>query len=142
ASVVFEQPLILAAAQNEWTSFAVQVAGPFSRPSRKPARLRVTDLSSPGRSIPFNRLYAFQLLSMPLDLNRAGYVRHTGLAVTSRATLPRALLPMPMEAGILDLAGARDPAQAPNASSRASGPVSIWFDLHIPPQTSPGQYTG
>src|SRR5437016_11316037 len=134
-----EQPLNLFAAQNEWTSFCVQ-AGGFARPSAKPARIRITDLSSAAASIESSNVTAFQLLSMPLDLNRAGFVRHSGLAVSNRAALPRALLPMPMQGGAVDLSTARDPSQPANPSSRATGtdPVAIWFDLHVPSQTPSG----
>ena len=55
---------------------------------------------------------------MPVDVNRAGFVRHTGLAAASRP-LPRALLPMAMDNGVVNLAAVRDPADPTNPASRA-----------------------
>ena len=65
--------------------------------------------ASSNQALAASSLSAFQILTMPVDTNQAGYVRHTGLAAGVQS-LPRALLPVAMgEAGI-DLQKLRDPA--------------------------------
>src|SRR5438093_76236 len=79
-----EQNVNLYAAQNEWVSFSVKVSSDIASSGKAVPRLRVTELSSPAGAIAPANFSAFQLLPMPLDLNRAGYVRHTGLPVSNR----------------------------------------------------------
>src|ERR1700722_12345949 len=80
-------PVMLSAAKNEWVSFAVRIgkAGPMGE---KPTlQLHVSP------AIAAENFSAYQVLPMPVDTNRAGYVRQTGLAAGTKE-LPRALLPL------------------------------------------------
>src|SRR5207302_239216 len=107
-------------AKNEWTSFSVQVSGLPALSAKKTVSLRVRNLSAASGSIDAQNLSAYQILPMPIDVNRAGFVRHTGLGV-SRTMLPRALLPMPMNNGTLDIAASRDPGQPTNPRATGAG---------------------
>src|SRR3954451_15518565 len=130
AAVTTDLPISLSAAKNEWTSFSVQVAGLPQLTAKKKVALKLAHLTGAGDVAPDN-FSAFQILSMPIDVNRAGFVRHTGLGV-SRTMLPRALLPMNMSDGAVDLAQARDQA-SPGAPRGTSDPLMFWIDVHIPP---------
>ena len=141
--VVQEGPVQLAAAKNEWTSFVLQV-GP--RTSAKGYSLRVGELkqtSSPaGAVVPRVNVSVAQVLSMPVDVNRAGYVRHTGQEA-ARGELPRALLPMAAGAdGAVDLARLRDASRPtdPSATARPAEPVLLWVDVRIPEDAPAGEY--
>jgi hypothetical protein len=141
---VHDEPVALAAAKNEWASFQVQVSG-LPAATDKIAytlRLQPLNLQSSRAAITPNNFSAYQILSMPVDVNRAGYVRHTGLTAATRL-LPRALLPMPLNEGRLNLSAARDPARPVDPAGRANtSPVMLWVDLHIPPDSPPGEYGG
>ena len=78
---------------------------------------------------------------MPVDTNRAGYVRQTGLSSGTRL-LPRALLPLPCENGIVDLSNLRDPSHPfdPQAKPGGDEPAIVWIDLHIPADAVAGDY--
>ena len=80
---------------------------------------------------------------MPVNLNRAGYIRQTGASVESKR-LPRVLLPLPIKNGEVDLTQARDPAQPTNAQAHLGGgdPGNFWIDIHVPVATKPGEYNG
>ena len=123
-------PITLSAAKNEWASFSVEVAGLPADFAKKHVSLRIRQPNSGAGAIDGQNFSAYQILSMPIDVNRAGFVRHTGLSVTHVSSLPRALLPMPMNNGSLDLSKARDPNE----------PQLFWIDLHIPPETPAGDY--
>ncbi|HEX3358565.1 MAG TPA: hypothetical protein VHS31_16440 [Tepidisphaeraceae bacterium] len=131
-------PITLAAAKNEWASFSVQLSGVPDVHGKKMVSLRVNHLNG----IAAQNLSAYQILPMPIDVNRAGFVRQTGLSV-SRTMLPRALLPMPMKDGSLNLDAARDPSQPTDPHSKGMGvaePLLFWVDLHIPPEAKAGDY--
>jgi hypothetical protein len=137
-------PVTLAAAKNEWTSFEVQVSGLLA-PTDKVAytlRIQPLNLQSKNSSIGVENFSAYQILSMPVDVNRAGYVRHTGLSAATRL-LPRALLPMQLNDGRMNLSGApRDPNKPADPNSHAgTTPVMLWIDLHIPPEAPAGAYS-
>ena len=89
---VHDQPVVLSAARNEWTAFAVQV-NDLAGGSTYTLRLRPLQRVSAHGAIPVEALEAYQILPLPIDVNRASYVRHTGLtpAAGSAAFLPRAL---------------------------------------------------
>lgn len=132
----------LAAARNEWTNFAVRLALPAPVGYRLALR---APLSAAG-GISIASFEAFQILPMPIDMDRAGYVRHTGQE-TGHQSLSRALLPQSLSAdGILALDGLRNPAVPADPRSRAGGPgsppVLLWFDVHVPPNAHAGQYDG
>jgi hypothetical protein len=141
--VAHDEPIALQAAQNEWTNFTLQVS---NLPTGKGRWLRIHPLQWEGgaSTIPLSSLSASQIVSMPIDLNRAGYVRHTGLS-TARRDLPRALLPCDISAdGTLHLDQIRDPATARSPGSRlgpGSSPALLWFDLHVPTGTPAGNYS-
>jgi hypothetical protein len=135
----------IAAAKNEWASFAIQLDR-LPRPVAKRAhsfRLRPLRLQGGNDVIPVEQYSAFQALELPVDVNRAGYVRHTGLSVETR-NLPRALIPLKHEKGSINLTSLRSPLDPTNSQSRATSapgePVLLWIDLLIPPETKPGVY--
>ncbi|MGB7161434.1 MAG: hypothetical protein WBD40_25470 [Tepidisphaeraceae bacterium] len=135
----------MVAAKNEWASFAIQLDRLPSPNAKRPhtLRLRPFRLQGTNDAIPVDHLSAFQVVELPVDVNRAGYVRHTGLSVENR-NLPRALLPLPHEKGSINIAALRNPLDATNPQSRATDaqgePVLVWVDLQIPPETKPGEY--
>ncbi len=121
----------LSAARNEWASFCVRVARPAS-PSKK-QQLRVTLLNPVAAGSPV-AMEAYQVLAMPVDLNRAGLIRHTGVTNELPAQ-PRALLPLTAgKDGLIDLNKLR--------LSSADEAVLIWFDLRLPADAPAGQYAG
>src|SRR5688572_10520350 len=93
-----DEAIVVSAAKNEWASFSLQVSG---LPARQPANRKIAysfRLAAPKREngdggIALDHFTAAQILPMPVDVNRAGFVRHTGLEASSRP-LPRALLPV------------------------------------------------
>jgi hypothetical protein len=127
--------LMISGARNEWVSFAVRIgSGPMTASS---LNLRL----SLAPSIPAESFSAYQALPMPVDTNRAGYVRQTGLSSAARQ-LPRALLPLPYENGIVDLSSLRDPAHPFDAQYKPTGdnPAIVWIDFHIPTEAVAGDY--
>ncbi|HET6250139.1 MAG TPA: hypothetical protein VFE47_20780 [Tepidisphaeraceae bacterium] len=138
-----DQPVVLSAARNEWTNFTVQI----SLPASQGYWLHVRSLEHKGGgSIGAMNFQPFQVLAMPVDMDRAGYVRHSG-QVAERRSIPRALLPQAMnEDGTVNLNSLRNPAQPTDPRSHAGGPgadpAMLWFDLHIPKGTPAGLYTG
>jgi len=123
----------LATAKNSWTQFAVQIDC-----AQFPAHpvLRLPRFAGVSAS-------AFQVLSVPVDLNDAGYVRQTGEPGRTHP-VPRVLLPLPMnggDGGGVDLTAVRDPANPAAADAHPnSGSVLIWIDLNISPRAVPGDY--
>ena len=108
--------------------------------------LRIHPPKAHGGSIPMSSLSAYQVLAMPVDMDRAGYVRHTG-SVAAHRKIPRALLPQIMDTdGILNLGTLRNPALPTDARSHAGGPgaepAMLWFDVYVPRGTPPGDYAG
>mgnify|MGYP005840135151 CR=1 FL=1 len=141
----------LSAAKSEVVSFAVQVTQLPGSSARRGFTLRLSSLSpaggggaSPTAPIDATAFTAYQILAMPIDVNRAGFVRHTGLP-GDRASLPRALLPVALDGGSVNLATARDPRKPTDPQGRGEGsgqPLLYWFDIRIPPETPPGEYRG
>jgi hypothetical protein len=139
-----DSPVSLAAAKNEWTCFQLQVSGlpDMGEKVAYTLRLQPLNLQSANSTISTDHFRAYQIMAMPVDVNRAGYVRHTGLTAATRL-LPRALIPMPVSDGKVNLSAARDPNKPTDASSRAGvSPVMLWVDLHIPPEARAGAYVG
>ena len=57
-------------------------------------------------------------LRMPVDMNRAGFVRHTGLTVETRP-MPRALLPAAISSeGVINLSALRNPDDPINPNGK------------------------
>ncbi len=144
--VTSDQPIVLAAAKNEWTSFAVQLSDlPVAEPGmRYVLRVKGPQMASGMGVISTKAFTPAQILPMPVDVNRAGYVRETGRWVTDKP-LPRALLREKLKDGELNLGELRDPGRPLDASGHYQGgaePLRLWFDLHVPKQTNAGQYEG
>ena len=127
----------LSAAKNEWISFAVRI-GNLPQTNLKPAlQLHVSP------TMAMENFSAYQVLPMPVATNRAGYVRQTGLAAGAKL-LPRALLPMRCENGVVDLSTLRNPAHPFDPQSRADGdskPAIVWIDIHVPSDAPTADYT-
>lgn len=129
----------IAGARNESIDFAVQV----NLPNAGGYALRLA-WGATGRSLPVEALRASQVLPVPLALQRAAWVRETGQSAASR-TLPRALLPLATDAaGRVDLSKLRNAASPADPRSHAGGPGAppalVYFDLHLPRSTAPGEY--
>jgi hypothetical protein len=146
APVPFSEPVALAAAKNEWVSYTLQLDGlPLVRTGKRPPTLRLgaMNLTSKNAQISPANAQAFQVLGMPVDAGRAGYVRHTGQTAANRV-VPRALLPLPiLDGGRVDLSKARDPDNPTDPRSRALSskqPILIWIDLHVPHDAPHGSY--
>src|SRR5688500_19641989 len=72
-------PVALYGARNEWLSFAVELSD--LPPGRDyTLRLRPPRLQGGDAVLSADAFEAHQVLAMPVDVNRAGYVRHTGLS--------------------------------------------------------------
>jgi len=138
-------PVQIHGARNEWLSFAVQLtdlppAGNFT------LRLRPPHQVGGDATMPPAVFEASQLVAMPVDVNRAGYVRHTGLNATV-SDLPRALLPVAHRDGAIDLRPLRrESVRTRVADNRPAAYSSqaprLWIDLHVPPGAPAGDYTG
>jgi hypothetical protein len=140
-------PVNLAAAQNEWISFALQVRN-LPRPNNQAVftlRFQPLKIGTTGQGIDAAAFTIYQVLSMPVDTDKAGYVRQTGLPTGPR-DLPRALLPVPTDRGAINVSALRDPAKPFDPNSRAgaesSQPPVVWVDIHVPTIARPGIYTG
>lgn len=128
-------PVQVSAAKNEWISFAVRIGGLSQTNPKLTLQLRISP------AIAMGNFSAYQVLPMPVDTNRAGYVRQTGLAAGARR-LPRALLPMRCEDGVVDLSSLRDPAHPFDSQSRGGAePAMVWIDLHVPSDAPAADYT-
>jgi len=128
----------LRAARNEWTSFTLSVDRVTAS---HPLRLRVSGSSSSADPLGPANLTAYQVLPMPVEIN-PGYVRHTGLNRANR-TIARALLPLALENGTVNLAAVRDPKQPANPAAHPNdSTLAIWIDLHIPASAAAGKYSG
>ncbi len=133
---------MLAAAKNEWTSFAVEI-GDLQAHSGLSLRLRPLQLAGKPRAvIPVSCYETYQIIPMPVDVNRAGYVRHTGATCCSAGQLPRALLPAGSGNGAVDLETLRDASHPTDPLAHPNGktPVHLWVDLHVPTGTPAGEY--
>ena len=133
-------PVTLTAAKNEWTSFVLRVNG-LPKPNGVTHLTLSADLAGASPTGAIGATF-YEILPMPVNTDRAGYARYTGLSVATRQ-LPRALLPM--GAGSFDIALLRDPAHGTDPQSRGGGdgePPLIWVDLHVRPDAAPGDYAG
>ena len=118
---VNDQPVSMSAAKNEWASFQMQVSGLPDDGDRTFYTLRIQALNfrTTNKTIAAENFSVYQILPMPVDVNRAGYVRHTGLS-TATGSLPRALLPMPVNDGRINLSAVRDPDHPTDMQSCAA----------------------
>ena len=138
-----DKPIALASAKNEWTSFTVKVSNLPPTNGKKIHLLRLGALNhdDANATIGAENYRAYQILSLPIDVNRAGYVRHTGMPASSRV-LPRALLPLAVNDGKINLSAARDPRNPTSPQSRAGGsdPILLWIEVRVPPEAKAGSY--
>ncbi|HEX8325589.1 MAG TPA: hypothetical protein VF595_16925, partial [Tepidisphaeraceae bacterium] len=129
-------PVTLSAGRSEWVSVVLRV--------RTPGVGRAATLRLPGWTAGTQRLKGrsrvYQVLSMPLDVNRAAYVRQTGQAVAAE-TLPRALLPVTVQDGRIDLTKLRDPKKPTDPNGTAvDTDVLLWIDQRVAIDATPGHY--
>src|SRR5881394_2618511 len=79
--ILDDRPLSMNAARNETASTVIQLSN-LPKPKEKSVltlRVQSLQLTTANASIDVSQIKAYQILSMPVDANRAGYVRHTGL---------------------------------------------------------------
>lgn len=136
---VTDEGVALTAARNEWVSFTLQVSG---LPEKRPFSLRIRPLQSGAGTISRVQYEAYQIFPMPVDVNRAGYVRHTGQSAAVH-DLPRALLPLGSDKGLINLAQLRNPDRpldAPREKWAGPGPLQLWVDVLIPADAIAGDY--
>lgn len=141
--------ILVRGARNETVHFALQVNDPPRELDKKtgPGAIILSNLNLPSgeASIAAGAIAAYQVLPMPVNANRAGFVRHTGLPVSDHR-LPRALLPLPNNNGQIPYPSLRNPsAPLDPASSPDDAPSAkplLWFDVQIPPTAAPGDYEG
>ena len=124
-------PIMLAAARNETVHFAIQINNPPKNASRKGYALQLSPIKQAGGSgtIPLASTTAAQVVPLPIDVNRAGFVRYSGLNA-EESMLPRAMVPLELNNGTMELAQLR----------KVAGPPIVWFDIQIPPTIAPGNY--
>ncbi|MCY2954795.1 MAG: hypothetical protein NTU53_22930 [Planctomycetota bacterium] len=133
-------------ARNETIAVAIQINQFPQVVGRKLYGLRMSELkTADGPAIGVGGFLAYQLLPMAVDINRASFVRQTGLEPTVSA-LPRALLPLGMEGGVIPLKSLRNANRGIDRESRADeaeapAPI-VWIDVQIPPTAKAGEYQG
>jgi hypothetical protein len=143
--ILSDPPLPMTAARNETASTILQLTN-LPKPREKSVmtlRVQPLQLATENAQIDVNQIKAYQILPMPVDANRAGFVRHTGQKASSR-TMPKALLPVAMEGGKINVTALRDPSEPFKPNSRlglSDQPALLWFDVRVPPIAKPGQYT-
>ena len=139
-AVPINGPVVLQSAKNEWTSFVLQIGQ--IPPGGRLTLGGMTTLG--GQSLAAGDLRAYQVLPVPVDSNRAGFVRHTGQLAQSDS-FPRALLPLKVDGETVDLSLTRDPRRPFDPASRAAGTgqaVLVWVEFRPPAATPPGRYDG
>lgn len=114
-------PISISAARNEWTPFIVQID---ALPAGAALSMRLRPAGDSAATL--SQVAAYQVLPVPIDTNRAEFVRHTGLDA-AEGSLPRALLPLKEAGGsgkpwTVDLSSVRQPTD---------GPVLVWIDLQL-----------
>ena len=137
-------PIVLHGARNEWVSFAVEITD-LPPGGNYTLRLRPPRNAAAGATIHPSAFEAAQLVDMPVDVNRAGYVRHTGHSAAA-SDLPRALVPVPHRNGVVDVRSLRRDPAARAADDRpaafAASAPRLWVDLKLPPGAPAGDYAG
>lgn len=117
------QSLSLQGARNETVSFAIEVLNPRGV-------LELSPIQLPDQTqLPLSSVTASQALYLPVEANRASYVRYTGV-FADQTRIPRALLPLKMTGGSVDLSKLRNEPKK-----------IVWFDIKIPPEAPYGNFT-
>lgn len=125
--------IALAGARNETLGFAI-VLGETASSRRATVRLApLTSVSDPSVAIPSSAFDIGQVMGLPVDLNRAGYIRQSGNVEATVESLPRAILPVAAP-------GATIPAEKLRADDGDPQNALLWVDLALPTQTPPGDY--
>lgn len=136
----------IALARSETGHILTSISGLPAPTDDRLYQLRIGELALAGGGgsvIRGDAARVFQVLDMPLDLYRAGYIRHSGRSSAS-ASLPRALLPVESPNGLVTINRLRDPARPfdRNASYQYDQPLQLWIDIQTPPQIAAGLYVG
>lgn len=120
-------PVRLTGAKNETLGFTVAIDGSTG------GVIRLSDLrSAEGGTIPGTECKAWQVVSVPVDTNRASVVRHAGYGGETPQT-PRVLLPLPRE---------NQTHRLTSLAQAEQGRVLIWLDLSVAATVPPGDYAG
>lgn len=129
---VRDTPPSLMVARNEWGSLLLSLDHLPAVEGAASSELVFASLATAdGRSATNPWTFrAYQLLPVPLDLYRAGYLRHSGNDATL-PEVPRALLPMTLADSRVSLDQLR---------RRENQPALVWLDLLTPIETPPGDY--
>jgi hypothetical protein len=122
-------PVRLRSARNETIDLPVQIND--GRGSRRGLALRLTPLTHTDGSVLAPGLTgAWRMAAVPVATNHAAFVRYAG-ATPATHMIPRALVPLALEQGRVDLSGVR----------LDGAPLRLWLDIHVPPLATPGTYT-
>ncbi len=143
--------LVVAAAQNETVGLQMAVRPRVGSTvplieAAGSARVRLEPLRrlEGDAVIPASGLKLYQVVDMPVDVNRAGYLRQTGQEAGERL-LPRALVPLDRLGGRMRPmnrpAGFED-SRAQHVSAEEPERLLIWLDVTVPPTAEPGRYLG
>lgn len=130
--VTVNGPVVLAGARNETLGFALSVNTAQLQPRGTIRLAPLVSVNDPSVSIQPDALEVGQVLSLPVDLNRAGYIRQSGNTDARVELLPRAILPLRASKGIVSIESLR----------RDSNNPLLWIDLAVPTSTPPGDYRG
>ncbi len=139
---ISSEPISLSAARNETVCFQVQLSG--IDPEHNALRISTPRMQSGEPALQPTGFAAYRVVSMPVDLDRAAYVRQTGSS-TALSSLPRALVPLKIGAdGTVALQSLPNEPSSPNRAAQTNGehPLTFWFDIHVPPAQSAGNYAG
>lgn len=123
----------LAGARNETLGFAVILSDPHPQGTLRLSPL--TAVNDPGITLPSASFALGQVMSLPVDLNRAGYIRQSGNIEATVESLPRAILP-------LDTPNATIDTQTLRTDDGDNANTLLWVDLALPTQATAGDYRG
>ncbi|MDB5326370.1 MAG: hypothetical protein JWM57_1939, partial [Phycisphaerales bacterium] len=139
AVTALPSPVALSAGRSEWVNVVLRVRTPAAGQRGK---LVLPKWSQNGQALKSRPVRMYQVLPMPLDVNRAGYVRQTGQSVAAES-LPRALLPIDSSTGLIDLTKLRDPERPTDpAATAVDTDVLLWADIRVSIEAAPGHYDG
>ncbi len=113
-----EGSLALRLARNEFGDIAFE----FAPTSNEAQVLRIVSPTSVAVSV-------YQVLTVPVDLNSADFIRQTG-QLAGATSIPQVLLPIPTSNGVIDLAAARDPDQPTQHAHFGGKPIQFWVEFH------------
>ena len=133
-AVASDGDVVLRGSRNETLGFSVGLDPKSAAPT---SLLRVTDFAIAGN--PNSRISAVdvawgQVMPVPVDLNRAGYVRQSGVQAASVQTVPRAIIPLSPTSSRLPVTDLR--------RVDTDAQTLLWLDHSIRTETTPGVYTG